>query len=173
MSSNTKPECLTHGYPLTLGASTTNERAALRLDDWADVRWLLVRIGNERFFWADGRDVSKVKMRLMWKPGDRSLTATNGDRRAAKAMLLADSAAEVVAAHPGIKRTDLIQKMRGDKNNRPQGIEEAARQGLIRVEQRGRSFHHYPVVQAISDAIKPKRRDPEHIGAMQTEASND
>jgi RecA-family ATPase len=54
-------------------------RGATRLDDWADVRWLLKKTQDGRFFSADGRDVLVEEQALAYNAESRSLTFGGAD----------------------------------------------------------------------------------------------
>lgn len=64
-------------------AGVSRARGASRFDDWADARWTLTKdtaTGN-RYFSADGRDVSVEESYLQWNPDDRSQTIHIGQNK--------------------------------------------------------------------------------------------
>src|SRR5579859_7092553 len=61
-------------------------RGATRLDDWADDRWVFVKVAEARFFRADdGRDTDFDETRLIYDPTTRRYTVGIGNRGDAKA----------------------------------------------------------------------------------------
>ena len=63
-------------------AGQERARGATRLDDWADVRWLLTKDEQgDRFFRATGRDVEVARGEADIRRADRALTIGGGDRR--------------------------------------------------------------------------------------------
>lgn len=77
-------------------------RGATRLDDWADVRWLLtVNDAEQRFFRATGRDVSLEEELLSYDPLTRSLSFGGGDRRTVKNRALEQHVLDFINANPG------------------------------------------------------------------------
>lgn len=82
-------------------------RGATRLDDWADVRWLLKKTQDGRFFSADGRDVLQDEQQLTFDEGTRSLTLGGADSYTAKRRSNEDLWLEIVTANPGKTTSDL------------------------------------------------------------------
>ena len=82
-------------------------RGATRLDDWADVRWLLKKTQDGRFFSADGRDVLQDEQQLTFDEGTRSLTLGGADSYTAKRRSNEDLWLEIVMANPGKTTSDL------------------------------------------------------------------
>lgn len=77
-------------------------RGATRLDDWADVRWLLMKDDEERrFFRATGRDVDMAEEQLGYDPLTRALTLAGGDRRWVKNRELEQRVLDYINANPG------------------------------------------------------------------------
>lgn len=121
-------------------------RGATVLDDWADSRWVLVKDKDERFFYAEGRDVSVPEGRLVFDPASRRLRAVEGeDRRSQRVHELAIEAYDVVKKTPGIGKRELLSQMQGRKEARGDGVAEAiAREWIERkVDDKGH-HHHYP-----------------------------
>ena len=54
-------------------------RGATRLDDWADVRWILKKTPDGRFFSADGRDVLVEEQALRYDEATRALSFGGAD----------------------------------------------------------------------------------------------
>jgi hypothetical protein len=93
-------------------------RGATRLDDWADVRWLLKKTNDGRFFSADGRDVLQEEQQLTFDETTRSLTLGGVDSRMAKKRGLEDLWIEAVIANPGSNTSqlsDILGKRYDDK----------------------------------------------------------
>lgn len=82
-------------------------RGATRLDDWADVRWLLKKTNEGRFFSADGRDVLQEEQQVLFDPLTRSLTLSGTDSYTAKKKGNEELWLEVVTANPGMTTSDL------------------------------------------------------------------
>lgn len=82
-------------------------RGATRLDDWADVRWLLKKTQDGRFFSADGRDVLQEEQQLTFDEATRSLTLGGADSYTAKKRNNEDIWLEAVLANPGLSTSDL------------------------------------------------------------------
>ena len=87
-----------------LDAEEGEERArgATRLDDWADVRWLLTMDNRERrYFAATGRDVSMPEGLLEFDPLARQLklAASGGNRSAVRDADAERALLEIVKAH--------------------------------------------------------------------------
>lgn len=78
-------------------------RGATRLDDWADVRWLLTKDDQEtRFFRATGRDVDFPEEKLDYDEGTRTLTLGGGDRAWEQRRRRTEAVVAVVNDNPGI-----------------------------------------------------------------------
>ena len=84
-------------------------RGATRIDDWADVRWLLKKTDDGRFFSADGRDVMLEEQMLRFDATTRHLTLGGADARTAKKQNLEDMWVEVVKNNPGLNTGALCQ----------------------------------------------------------------
>ena len=84
-------------------------RGATRLDDWADVRWLLKKTEDGRFFSADGRDVLIEEQMLKWDDRTRHLTLGGSDARTAKRVNLEDMWVDIVKTNPGLSTGALCQ----------------------------------------------------------------
>ena len=82
-------------------------RGATRLDDWADVRWLLKKTQDGRFFSADGRDVLQEEQQLTFDEATRSLTLGGADSYTTKKRNNEDIWLDAVLANPGLSTSDL------------------------------------------------------------------
>lgn len=88
-----------------MAAGEERARGATRLDDWADVRHVLVR-GKEddrdsRYMYAEGRDVDIEEFRLDFDPENRRLVAEGGSRANRESGVVVEDVIEAVAANPG------------------------------------------------------------------------
>jgi len=94
-------------------------RGATRLDDWADVRWMLNKNKDgERFLSASGRDVEMEERHLSWNPATREVTAgAEINRSTFGAKKLEDEIVDFVRSNPGIKATDLKRGIGGNSDN--------------------------------------------------------
>jgi hypothetical protein len=82
-------------------------RGATRLDDWADVRWLLKKTQDGRFFSADGRDVLQEEQALTFDEATRSLTLGGADSYTTKKRNNEEVWLDAVLANPGLSTSDL------------------------------------------------------------------
>ena len=94
-------------------------RGATRLDDWADVRWLLTKTEEGRFFAADGRDVMLEQQALAFDEATRGLRLGGANAKVAKKMALEDQFVATVEAHPGKATSELFQIMSVDPTSKP------------------------------------------------------
>lgn len=126
-------------------------RGATRLDDWADVRWLLTRDeAGSRFLRATGRDVEVAEEQLTHDEATRSLLFGGHDRAGVAKRRLEDIVVAVVGEHPGITTRDLYAELRkaglkGRVESLNAPIASAARYRRISVEQRGQATLHFPI----------------------------
>lgn len=93
-------------------------RGATRLDDWADVRWLLTKTEEGRFFAADGRDVMLEQQALAFDEATRSLRLGGASAKVAKKMALEDQWVEVVTNNAGKTTGELLAILGIDEKNR-------------------------------------------------------
>jgi hypothetical protein len=84
-------------------------RGATRLDDWADVRWLLKKTQEGRFFSADGRDVLLEEQLLTYDDQTRSLTLGGADAWTTRKRSYEDQWVEIVQNNPGKSTTELSE----------------------------------------------------------------
>ena len=121
-------------------------RGATRLDDWADVRWLLKKTQDGRFFSADGRDVLQEEQMLTFDETTRSLTLGGVDSRMAKKRGLEDMWIDVVNANPGLSTSqlsDILGKRYDDKGLKA-GRDAALRHHKVKTSEMGRTTVWYP-----------------------------
>lgn len=110
-------------------------RGATRLDDWADVRWILTKDkdGN-RFFRATGRDVEVGEERLTYDESDRSLRFGGGDKRRVAEDALDRLVVEWVAGHPGSNQTEVERGVEGKAVEIRASLKRCVRLHRLRVE---------------------------------------
>lgn len=82
-------------------------RGATRLDDWADVRWLLKKTTDGRFFSADGRDVLQEEQMISFNEVTRSLTLGGTDSYTARKKSNEETWIDIVTTNPGLSTSDL------------------------------------------------------------------
>lgn len=126
-------------------------RGATRLDDWADVRWLLTKDDDEnRFFRATGRDVELSEELLTFEPLTRSLTLGGGDRRWVANRALSQRVLDFVNANPGAGVKALQTGVKGNKEQIDAARLDLIRRHKVRVEDGPRSaqFHYANEVEA-------------------------
>lgn len=121
-------------------------RGATRLDDWADVRWLLKKTNEGRFFSADGRDVLQEEQQLAFDENTRSLTLGGVDSRMAKKRGLEDMWIDVVNANPGLSTSQLSEILgkRYDDKGLKAGREAALRHHKVKTSEMGRTTVWFP-----------------------------
>jgi hypothetical protein len=94
-------------------------RGATRLDDWADVRWLLSKTEEGRFFAADGRDVILEQQALAFDEATRRLRLGGASAKVAKKMALEDQWVEIVTNNPGKTTGELLNLLGVEERNKP------------------------------------------------------
>lgn len=122
-------------------------RGATRLDDWADVRWLLNKADDATYFSADGRDVHVPEARLNFDPETRRLLMQGGSREDERTEDGVRQVVTVVAAEPGIGKRRLLAGMTGDSTHKDKYVHEALKRGLVKFEKEGRA-HRYQLTDA-------------------------
>lgn len=128
-------------------------RGATRLDDWADVRWLLTKDDHDtRFFRATGRDVDTDEQALEFDPTTRGLTIGGGDRHWERRKRYEDAVITTVRDNPGIgvkELRDAVKQHLGTaaRADIDKAIVGAEKLGHIRVERlgAGRPTRHFPL----------------------------
>lgn len=118
-------------------------RGATRLDDWADVRWLLTKdeMGN-RYFRATGRDVEEEEMLLRFDAATRGLSAVGGNRRFEETVMVENAVMACIKTTDGISHSELraqVRKLlsRVDNTKVDDAIARLEARGAIRVEPGG------------------------------------
>lgn len=121
-------------------------RGATRLDDWADVRWLLTKDdAGERYFRATGRDVEFDEEKLTFDPVQRRLTIGGGDKAWHKRRRTEDAVVSYVIANPGSNATTVAAGIGGDKSGVPSALSSAVAHHRLRmVPGKGVEKLYYP-----------------------------
>ncbi len=127
-------------------AGKERSRGATRLDDWADVRWLLTKDDEgERFFRATGRDVDLPEEALVYEPSTRALTMKGGDRAWRAKRRLEAAVLAYVTEHPGATVRQVRDGVTGSATATGGVLEGLRHSGHVRAEQGARdALHHYP-----------------------------
>lgn len=89
-------------------------RGATRLDDWADVRWML-NADDEglRYFSATGRDVDEPEELLTYDETTRRYIKEGGDRKHTARSTAESKVLNAVAARPGLNLTEVREAVGG------------------------------------------------------------
>jgi hypothetical protein len=96
----------------------TRARGATRIDDWTDIRWMITRTKDGRFFSAEGRDVDLPQQLYTMNPLDRSLKLGGGDAKSVKKQNLEALWVEVVLNNPGKNTSELCSLISKSTNDR-------------------------------------------------------
>lgn len=107
----------------------TRARGATRIDDWADVRWLLTRDPDtdHRFLSATGRDVEWPEHELTFDPDTKHLSAGTLDRYASRRNNQEDEVVRIIQEQPGITQNAILAELK----NRGLGVRKTDLPGLI------------------------------------------
>jgi hypothetical protein len=120
-------------------------RGATRLNDWADVQWLLTADEEgTRYFSASGRDVDVEEEKLSYEESTRGLTMGGGDRKWESSRRTVDKVIEVVTATPGMNATELREAVGGKTATVTAAREQALHSHLISARKDGTSTRFYP-----------------------------
>jgi hypothetical protein len=151
------------------GHGGERSRGSIRLRDWPDAEWRLVRDGDEdsppqdrrRYFTAFGRDVDVSESLLAFDPATRRLRIAGGSRREAAVDHLVPAIVEAVEKAPGITQNGLEMALGGRKAEVRQAARVAAARGLIvRRDGPRKSTEHHPAPTA-SSASRLRQRTPD------------
>ena len=116
-------------------------RGATRLDDWADVRWILKKTNDGRFFSADGRDVLQEEQQLTFDETTRSLTFGGANAYMTKIKNNEEVWYEAVINNPGKSTSEILAIL--NKNPNDKGMASARKsllnQRKLKTETVGRS----------------------------------
>jgi len=121
-------------------------RGATRVDDWADVRWMLTEQEGTRFFRAHGRDVDVPEGSLGFDPIMRSLTYSEGGREPVSAVgrgpvvNLEDrivAALQAAQGGRGMSANAIVREVKGTKSVALDKIKALASQHVIYLDHDG------------------------------------
>jgi hypothetical protein len=120
-------------------------RGATRLDDWADVRWMLTKDDDDvRYFSATGRDVEEPEEKLTYDETTRRYVKEGGDRRSEASSRAEVTVLEIVRAQPGITSGNL----RGAVGGKGRAVDGAVKSLIgrreIHIKTIGNAKCHYP-----------------------------
>ena len=135
----------THTGRAEQDAGQERARGATRLDDWADVRWLLTKDDEDnRFFRATGRDVDVPEELLAFNEANRSLRIGGGDRRWVKNRALAQHVLDYVNANPGCGVKAIQNGVTGNKDQIDTARLDLIHRHKVRTEDGSRgAIHHF------------------------------
>jgi hypothetical protein len=110
-------------------------RGATRLDDWADVRWILTKDDQSvRYFRATGRDVEFEEEKLTFDADQRRLTIGGGDRAWEAKKRGEDLVVLYVTRHPGSNGREILDGLGGgDKTAVPRWLASAVSHNRLRM----------------------------------------
>lgn len=110
-------------------------RGATRLDDWADVRWILTKDSDDnRFFRATGRDVDVPEELLTFDPLTRALRIGGGDRGWVRKRSAEDRVVDAVRANQGQSGAEYHRVLGGKKDAVYSALHGAVRGRRLRIE---------------------------------------
>jgi hypothetical protein len=126
----------THTGRAEVEVGAERARGATRLDDWADVRWMLTKDeSGARYFSATGRDVDTEECQLQFLPNSRALSVTGkGGRKDVEKDSLAARIRACVEATPGINMAGLALALHKNTNELRSAVNELVGAHLLRDE---------------------------------------
>lgn len=121
-------------------------RGATRLDDWADVRWLLSKTEEGRFFAADGRDVMLEQQALAYDEATRRLKLGGASAKVAKRLANEDQFVAMVEDNPGKTTNELFELLGIDPTSKPMraAMKSAVHYKRVKVKTVGTAKVWYP-----------------------------
>jgi hypothetical protein len=121
-------------------------RGATRLDDWADVRWLLSKTEEGRFFAADGRDVFLEQQALAYDEATRRLKLGGASAKVAKRLANEDQFVAMVEENPGKTTNELFELLGIDPTSKPMraAMKSAVHYKRVKVKTVGTAKVWYP-----------------------------
>lgn len=142
----------THTGRQEFEAGAERARGATRLDDWADVRWMLNKDDEDnRYFSATGRDVDLPEEKLTYAEESRGYVIGGGDRKWVKKRTLEEAIIAAVNASPGISLRSLREVVGGNRERTTDSIRAvAARREIVIEGGPNRTQLHYPAGHVIS-----------------------
>ena len=139
----------THTGRSEMAEGAERARGATRLDDWADVRWLLTKDKEgASYYRATGRDVDWPETQLAYDAPTRTLSMGDKSRKDLRSDQLLTAICSVVRRQPGIgtralrdEVRDLLGSMSVDRFNDARAV--LKRNGTLRVELSGSAQGHF------------------------------
>jgi hypothetical protein len=136
----------THTGRAEMEAGAERARGATRIDDWADVRWLLTKDeAGTRYLRATGRDVEIEEEKLTFDVETRRLAMGGGDRAWQRRRRIETEILDYITEHPGCGVREIEMAVTGRKTSIA-----SARQTLIAsheiradYDERSRTYKHY------------------------------
>ncbi|MBT2213474.1 bifunctional DNA primase/polymerase [Actinomadura sp. NEAU-AAG7] len=122
-------------------------RGATRLDDWADVRWILTRDDHgARYLRATGRDVEIDEEKLAFDTDTRRLTLGGGDRTWERKARIERQVRDFIEANPGCTVRDIHESVTGKRSHIDTARVRLVEARTIRVERDESSgaHRHFP-----------------------------
>lgn len=117
-------------------------RGATAIDDWADARWIMVKVDQVRTLRVEGRGVAMEETPLIYDEKTKRSIAGYGNRAAIKEDGGNQAIMRIVAAHEGMTQAELYTALKGSMSQRVAAhhIQEAVEANLIEIreETRGR-----------------------------------
>ena len=150
-------------------AEDGNQRArgATRIDDWADVRWMLNKNEHgDRFFSASGRDVEESEFILGWDEPTRRMSKEITEKRVNKTdrnrELKQNEILEYIIDNPYCTFKEIDLNVKGDAAVLREAVKKLQSQGKVIVEDRGTSKVHF-TLQHLEKNLE-KHRDSVCVG---------
>lgn len=119
-------------------------RGATVLDDDPDVRWLLTRSQEQRFFRAEGRaGVSVPEFALSFDPSSLSLSALDMSRRDVAGQRYTPHVVAHLRSHPGSATREIKAAVAGRDRDVDAALKRLVGEGEVVRVQEGRAHRHY------------------------------
>jgi hypothetical protein len=137
-------------------------RGATRLDDWPDVRWVLVK-GDEdrRYLTCSGRDVDEAEMGLAYDTTTRGLTVAGAGRATTKRSGLRGELFAYIQTNPGLGVNELYDAFPNRKRELVAALHELTASGAVEVRQGPKRKHlHFARSQPPANDAPWMERDP-------------
>jgi len=124
----------THTGRAEMAIGAERARGATRLDDWADVRWILtVDDQQRRFFRATGRDVEVEEEMVSFDPDTRHLRMGGWNRAGMRRKDLEDAVIAFVRENPGLGTNEIIDGIKKNRTGVSKALQSAVKFGQIYV----------------------------------------
>jgi hypothetical protein len=123
-----------------------NERArgASVLDDDPDVRWILTKDGDQRFFRAEGRSgINVPEVALTFDPALNRLGTSGLNRSDSAGQKFLSPVLAYIEANPGSNQRDIKRDIPGKDTAVAAAITYLERNGQIRIDRTGSSHQHF------------------------------